>query len=239
LAAPKRLTTYHPPLAAYLCYDYRMKPQAKKLLQELEFLFENYSNELRATTQPYHLAKIKNKFTDYEYHPDDEVIRETLMEHVGSLPMLATAMYPFINDDEVDLGRALTMLAIHDIGELITGDENVFTKNPDSKQVEREAALKLLHKSYHDMFDEMENQASRTAKFAKAIDKINPDIIDYLAPADVTIVRYKGFAGTETTDEIIELIVKFKRPYMTWNPFMTEFHKLLMEELEKKLQGAK
>lgn len=211
---------------------------AKKLLNEVEFLFENYSREVRATTQPYQLAKIQDKFADYQYHPDDDVVRETLMEHVGSLPMLATAVYPFIDNADVDLGQALVMLAIHDIGELITGDENVFTKNVDSKIAEREGALKLLHKSYHDIFDEMETQSSPTAKFAKAIDKINPDIIDYLAPADITVLRYKGFAGLETADEITDLIVKFKRPYMLWSPFMTEFHELLMDELAKKIKST-
>lgn len=212
--------------------------QSKMLLNELEFLFENYSREVRATTQPYYLAKVRNKFADYEFNPDDEIIRETLMEHVGSLPMLATAVYPFINDDEVDLGQALIMLAIHDIGELITGDENVFTKKPGSKQAEREAALKLLHKSYHIIFDEIESVSSPTAKFAKSIDKINPDIIDYLAPPEVTLIRYKGFAGIDTAKDIIELIIKFKRPYMNWNPFMTDFHDLLMKELYKKLKKA-
>lgn len=207
------------------------------LLTELEFLFERYSQELRATTQPYYLAKISGQVKDYQYHPEDILVRETLMEHVGSLPMVATAFYPYIQDDGVDLGKALTMLAIHDIGELMTGDEMTFTKKPDGKAAEREAALKLLHKSYHDVYDDVETQASQSAKFAKAIDKITPDIVDYLTPADITIWRYRHFCKTEP-DGIIDLIIKFKRPYMLWNPFMTEFHKLLMKKLAAKLKAV-
>jgi len=205
-----------------------------ELLDELEFLYEKYSQELRASTQPYYLAKVKGEIKGYDYHPEDVLVRETLLEHVGSLPMVATAVYPYIDDDEVDLGQALVIMAIHDIGELITGDEMTFTKKASSKKPENEAALKLLHKSYHDTYQDAEEQGTKSAKFAKAVDKITPDIMDYLTPADVTIWRYKHYVGVEP-DEIVGLLLKHKRPYMLWNPFMTELHKVLCEKLADKL----
>jgi HD domain-containing protein len=128
------------------------------------------------------------------------------------------------------------MLAIHDIGELITGDEMTFTKSKDKKDPEMEAARKLLHPYYHDIYEDVEYQKSKSAKFAKAVDKITPDIFDYLTPADITAWRYKHFVDVEPS-EVIGLLLKHKRPYMLWNPFMTEFHKLLCEGLEKKLTG--
>jgi hypothetical protein len=128
------------------------------------------------------------------------------------------------------------MLAIHDIGELITGDEMTFTKKKSAKDPERTAALSLLHTSYHDAYDDVESQTSSSAKFAKAIDKITPDIYDYLTPADVTIWRYKHFVGI-SPDKIIALIEEKKRPYMLWNPFMTEFHILLLDRLSAKLKA--
>lgn len=209
-------------------------PQVITLLDELEFLFEKYSEELRATTQPYYLRKIEKHVTGYEYRPEDALIRESLMEHVGSLPVVAVAFYPYINDINVDLGQSLIMLAIHDIGELITGDEMTFTKKVSAKDPERNAALSLLHGSYHDIYNDVETQTSMSAKFAKAIDKITPDIIDYLTPADITLRRYKHFVGTEP-GAIASLIEEKKRPYMLWNPFMTEFHVLLLERLAAKL----
>ena len=106
---------------------------AHELLEELEFLFEKYSQELRASTQPYYLAKVAGTVKDYAYHPEDILVRESLMEHVGSLPMVATAFFPFIKDEGVDLGDSLIMLAIHDIWELVTGDEMTFTKKAGSK----------------------------------------------------------------------------------------------------------
>lgn len=209
--------------------------QVEKLLGELEFLFRAYSEEPRAITQPYYLARLMSRYPDYTYSPDDTLIRESLMEHIGSSPIVAVAFYPYIDDPEVDLGRALTMLAIHDIGELTTGDEISFTKKADGKQAEHDAALQLLHPSHHKLFEEIDAITSRTAEFAKAIDKITPDIWDYFTPAAITMPRYKHFVGVEA-DEIVGLITHHKRPYMLWNPFMTEFHELLMDGLAAKLR---
>lgn len=191
---------------------------------------------MRATTQPYHLKKYTDKHTDYTYNPEDMIVRESLLEHIGSLPMVAVAFYPLLDNKNVDLGQTLTMLAIHDIGELVTGDEMIFTKKVSRKRPEHEAAIKLLHASYHKVYEEVESQASPSAKFAKAIDKITPDILDYLTPAGITIQRYKHFVGVGP-DGIVDLILKHKRPYMLWNPFMTEFHKLLLDKLSDKLKA--
>lgn len=209
--------------------------KALELLKKLEFLFEKYSNEPRAMTQPYLLQRVIDSNPNYEYHPDDVVVREPLMEHVGSLPVVATAFYPYINDDQVDLGKALIMLAIHDIGELKVHDEMSFTKQASAKDPERDAALSLLDPYYHNMYEDVESQASVTAKFAKAIDKVTPDIFECFSPAEITLKRYKHFVGLETTEEIIDLISRKKQPYMAWNPFMAEFHKLLLDRLAAKL----
>jgi hypothetical protein len=206
----------------------------QEVLARIEFLFERYSLERRGNTQPYLLRVVSDRLKDYQYNPADDLIRETLFEHVGSLPVLATALFPHINDPAVNLGDALTMLAIHDIGELTTGDEVTFTKQDEVKGAEYSAALELLDPYYHSAYNDVETKTSASAKFAKAIDKITPDIFDYLTPADVTIQRYKHFVGIDA-NQIIDTIVKYKRPYMTWNPFMTEFHVYLMDKLSTKL----
>jgi hypothetical protein len=212
------------------------KSQPERLLDQLEFLFERYSLEPRSMTQPFLLGRVQQRVPGYAYDPEDPVIRESLMEHVGSLPMVATTIFPHISDSEVDLGQALVMLAVHDIGELVIHDEITFTKDHSSNTEEQDAALSLLDPSYHALYDDVESQTSTTAKFAKAIDKITPDIWDYLTPADITAARLKHFVGVDR-DQIVDLIVKHKRPYMLWNPFMTEFHILLMDKLAAKLSA--
>ena len=208
----------------------------QEILNKVEFLFERYSLERRAITQPYLLQIAQREIKDYPYGPDNDLVRESLIEHIGSLPMLGTALYPYIDDAEVDLGQALIMLAIHDIGELITGDQMVFTKKADANIAEREAALSLLDPQYHDIYDDVDSKGSKSAKFAKAIDKLNPDIIDYLMPPEITKWHYKYYVGIEPS-QIIETIEKHKRPYMLWNPFLTKFHIHLLKRLDKKLKA--
>ncbi len=206
----------------------------EEILDNVEFLLSRYSMHHRAMTQPYLLQTVVDAVPGYEYNPEDKLVRETLIEHVGCLPILATALYPYIDDSEVDLGEALIMPAIHDIGELIVGDENVFTKQQVGKKAEFEAGLNLLHPSYHQLYEAVENRTTKSALFAKAIDKIAPDIIDYLTPADITKNRLQYFAILETS-QIVPKIIELKRPYMLWNPFMEEFHSHLMKKLEVKL----
>jgi 5'-deoxynucleotidase YfbR-like HD superfamily hydrolase len=172
---------------------------------------------------------------DYVWNPDDFIIRESLLEHVGSLPIVASQLYPFIDDAEVDLGHALALLSIHDIGELATGDEITFTKKASKADNEKAEALKLLHPSMHEMYLEIEERRTQTARFAKAIDKITPDILDLVTPVELNIKRYQHFAKMEPK-EIVPKIREFKHPYMTWNPFMTGFHLELLDRMEKQFK---
>jgi hypothetical protein len=207
------------------------------ILNNIAKILNGYVEEKRFTTKQARLNEIKEKFSSYEYDPDDAIIRETLLEHVGTTPIVATILYPHINDPEVDLGMALRMLAVHDIGELVVGDEIVFKKSHD-KKTEQAAALNLLDPIYHGIYLEAESLGSKTAKFAKSVDKISADIEDYLTDADVTDMRFARFVDTPR-NKIVGLIRKHKRPYMEWNEFMLGFHDYLMKQLGKKLGSAK
>lgn len=211
------------------------QPSYSQILDQLIDVYSRYSHEYRATTQPYHLTILQGAQPAYIWDPDDLIVRESLLEHVGSLPIVASQLYPYIADPEVDLGHALALLSIHDIGELTTGDEITFTKQTGKVGNERAEALKLLHPSMHEMYLEVEERRTKTAMFAKAVDKIAPDILDYVTPVELTVKRYKHFAKREPR-EIVSTIREFKHPYMTWNPFMTGFHLELLGRLDKQLQ---
>jgi len=211
-----------------------VSPEVEQAFDNVTMLLEKYSLERRATTQPFLLQAVQEANPNYTYDPNDPVIRETLLEHVGSLPVVATALFPHINDPEVNLGDVLTMLAIHDIGELATGDTITFVKKVTDADEEQVEALKLLDPFYHAMYRDVEAKGSKSAKFAKSIDKITPDFFDYLTPADITLWRMKNFANVDP-DKIVDVIVEHKRPYHLWSPFMTELHKYLMDRLAEKL----
>lgn len=211
------------------------KMEPKDLLAKIITIYEGYSNEYRASTQPYHLQKVRDSINDYNYHFEDKLVREPLIEHVGSLPIVASTVYPFIKDDSVDLGRAMIIFSIHDIGEIVTGDEITFTKKKDVSNNEYEEALKLIHPSLHKYYDEIEELETSTAKFAKAIDKMTADIVDLMTPASITIERYSKHLG-KSADEIVPLIKEFKHPYMIWNDYLTELHLEVMRQLENQLK---
>jgi 5'-deoxynucleotidase YfbR-like HD superfamily hydrolase len=219
----------------------RMKTDKKTLedlLERLEKLYAGYATTVRSATDQYRLQELTKLVPDYTYNPADTIIRENLIEHVGSLPMVATELYPYINNPEVDLGKALIMLAIHDIGELTVGDTNTFVKgnSNNEKQAERDAAHELLHPSYLPLYSEVEERSSVTGEFAKSIDKIAPDILDYMVPVEITVERFKHFVNIEP-EEMVDLIIKHKRPYMLWNPFLTDFHIMLVDKFKEKLEA--
>ncbi len=210
------------------------KPDYEKILDNVIDIFQRYAYEYRATTQPFRLKLLQELQPQYQYRAEDLILRENLMEHVGSLPVIATLLYPYLNEPEVNLGHVLEMLAIHDIGELITGDEIVFTKKESSKISEQQEALKLIHPSLHQAYNEVEARQTKSAMFAKSVDKIAPDFMDLITPADITVKRFKQLVKIEAA-EIMPLIRKHKTPYMEWNNFLCDFHKVLMQRLESKL----
>lgn len=193
-----------------------------ELLDELITLLQGYGSLHRKSTQPFIHTKLSRLFPDYEFTFDDESIRETLLEHVGSLPIVATFLHPHL-EKSVDLGRTLIMLAIHDIGELTVGDELVFLKEDTVKGSEREAAQALLHGSYAELYDELEAGQTYEARFALSVDKITPDIYDLLCGEEYTIRRLSAQASWKS-EEVIRNIRARKRPYMEWSSFLTEFH---------------
>ncbi len=206
-----------------------------KIIDTICELIKGYSQVYRKTTQPFVWADLKSQNGDLEYDPESVLIRERLVEHVGSLPIVATTLYPYINDPEVSLGDTLIMLAIHDIGELKVGDEIAFKKNDKSNDLETKEALSMLDPIYHDYYNDIENLSTKTGKFAKAVDKITGDIFDYLTPLEINLKRFKHYMNIEK-DQIVDLFLKHKRPYMLWNPFMEALHIRLIERLKENIE---
>ncbi len=200
-------------------------------MHELDFLLKGYSNEMRTNVNPYRFAQRKEKSPAFQYEPGDRTVHETLMEHVGTLPILATYFHGHVTEP-VNLGRVLELLAVHDIGEIVVGDESTFTKKEDEGDIEQKEALKILNEKHHAAYLEFKENKTNEAKFAKSVDKIAPDILDVLTDIDITAKRLKHFANIELKN-IPNTIEKFKSPHMQWSTFFREFH----AELIKKLRG--
>lgn len=198
----------------------------EQIMTDVEYLIRQYSNTKRNAVQPFIHETYKKHNPDYVYKPQDDVVRESVLEHVGMLPVLAVYFHPYC-EKTVDLGKALRLLAIHDIGELVTGDESVFTKDYQNNQNEVSAALSLLHDSFHDDYLEFENLGSNEAKFAKSIDKMVGDFYDIFSDPQMTKDRYDYFVKKDIS-KMAEMKLSKKYKYMEWSEFFTDFYPLLM-----------
>lgn len=145
-----------------------------------------------------------------------------MIEHVGCLPIIATFLHPYL-DKPVDLGKVLTILAIHDIGEIELGDELTFTKKSDQANIEFTTGLGLLHPNYHSIYKEVFELLTPESKFAKSIDKIAPDILDLICGESYSVERVASQAQWERGG-VIQRIRDKKRPFMLWSQFMTDLH---------------
>lgn len=200
----------------------------KDLITQLKDYYLMYASEHRSSVQPVKLS-LANEH-DLHLNFEDKIVRESLIEHVGHLPVTATLIFPHLNEPEVNLGDALIMLAIHDIGELELGDHAIFIKSNIQNDEEKKVALKMLDKIYHEKYLDMEEQKTKTGKFAKSIDKVVADILDLVVPKEVSIARYESMGVLQ--NQIVPKKREKKMHYMLWNPFLANFYEALLSELE-------
>jgi len=213
-----------------------MNKSFEEIFSEIESLLKNYTNEFRTSVQPFRHEIRKQIDPSFKFEPEDRYVRESLIEHVGALPILAVYFHSHVTEP-VNLGRVLEMLAIHDIGETTMGDEIIFTKTDESENLEAREALKLLDKQHHDIYQEFLAQKTNEAKFAKSVDKISPGIYDGLTDVNITKIRLKHFANMDA-DVIVDTMIRFKSPYMQWSAFFREFHDGLMVKLRRMFDEA-
>lgn len=153
--------------------------------------------------------------------------REPLIEHVGHLPIIASFLHPHLEHrKEVDLGRVLIMLSIHDIGETIVGDVMAYKKNVAHAEKEHEEALKLLTPDLIAYYEEFEAGESWDAKFAHSVDAAAPFLHEIIMP---NLTR-KRFAVHDFNSEKIE---KKKRPMFVWDSVLADIFEIVLDTYHK------
>jgi hypothetical protein len=194
----------------------------EQTLNGLIELHKNYSTVHRRT-----IALDKYGSNKLEVEPTNEVVRESLLEHIGSLPVVATYLYPLLEQkNKVDLGKVLTMLAVHDIGETVVGDSHPHQKTESSIETERLEALKLLSKEYHSVFEESENGETLEAKFAKSVDVFATFLVDLMLPPEYVAKRLAAYNFSS------ELFVEKRYEVFAWDNSL----KVLFAEVIKRYQ---
>ena len=112
--------------------------------------------------------------------------RENDAEHAWHMALMAVVLQEYSNE-EVDLMKVMTMLLIHDIVEIDAGDTYAYDTEGLKSQAEREAkAAKRIfgilpddQKDYMmDLFHEFEEGETAEARFAKALDNVQPVMLN-------------------------------------------------------------
>ena len=105
---------------------------------------------------------------------------ENSAEHSWQIALLALSLVPYAQSD-VNALRIVTMLLLHDIVEIDTGDKFAYHESHDDFENELAAAKRIFallpeqqHRDYLALWQEFEAAETADAKFAKGIDRLMP-----------------------------------------------------------------
>ncbi|GAA3683309.1 hypothetical protein GCM10022237_47500 [Nocardioides ginsengisoli] len=114
--------------------------------------------------------------------------RENDAEHSWHLALMVILLAEYA-DEPIDVGHAIKLVVIHDLVEIYAGDSPVFAPDAADDQAEREAAAAtrlfgLLPPdqaaSMRALWDEFESGATPEARFGKAMDRLEPMLLNWL-----------------------------------------------------------
>lgn len=121
----------------------------------------------------------------YTRSPVDFARGENSAEHSWHVGLCAMTLAP-VYAPGVDLGRVLRMLAIHDLVEIEVGDVPLHEQQARAaiEPAEREAAEQIFGRieggeEMHDLWQEFEDLGSDEARFARAVDRTQPLILNW------------------------------------------------------------
>jgi putative hydrolase of HD superfamily len=113
---------------------------------------------------------------------------ENSAEHSWYLAVLAILLWEHAKNPSIDLLRILKMVVVHDIVEVDAGDTFIYDEDGASEKSARESAASerifaLLPAdqeiNVRALWEEFESGLTREAKFANAIDRLEPILLNY------------------------------------------------------------
>jgi len=117
----------------------------------------------------------------------DRSRRENSAEHSWHLALMVLVLAEHAPPG-IDLGRVMAMVVLHDLVEIDAGDLSVYASEADQarqRQAERAAADRLYQllppaqgSALRALWDEFEERATAEAKFARALDRLQPMLIN-------------------------------------------------------------
>lgn len=157
--------------------------------------------------------------------------RESVAEHSWRVVLMAY----FLKDEfpEVDINKVMLMCAIHDLGEIFTGDIPTFKKTKEDEEKEEQllndwvASLPSPYcEELKELYKEMDERKTTEAKLYKALDSL-----------EAVIQHNESDISTwEPHEYDLNLTYAFDR--VTFSPYMQALRQAIYEETEQKIKDA-
>jgi putative hydrolases of HD superfamily len=172
----------------------------------------------------------------YELYKLKQVNRKTVIlkrnestaEHIYSTIMLAKYFLKKIKD--LDENKVINLILYHDLCEIYAGDTFTSERTEITNRKEQEATIKLskiipteLSKEFLDYWNEWLAQETNEAKFAKAMDKLDPPINELY-----NMHKWKEYGYTE------KMLRKTKEKYLLPFPELIDFFEEMIIEYKKR-----
>ncbi|MFD9700518.1 HD family hydrolase [Lentzea sp. NPDC059081] len=115
--------------------------------------------------------------------------RENDAEHSWHLALMVMTLAEYA-DEPVDVGHTIKLVVVHDLVEIYAGDTPLYDTEAGASQQEREeaAADRLFgllpedaEREMRALFDEFEARTTPEARFAKAMDRLQPLLLNWMA----------------------------------------------------------
>lgn len=192
---------------------------------------EIFSREkvLEETAKLQYLYGLK-KVIRYDQNRHETDSTESVAEHVYGMMLLAQYFLPLENQaGDWDRAKIYEMICLHDIDEIETGDTLGYQKTPEIRALELSAMKHTITKSPEHLKDfmttrveEYEARQTMEAKFAKAIDKIEPLF---------QIFNEEGKAILQRNKTTAEQSLRIKVPYIEEFPYIKQFAAIIHSEM--------
>jgi putative hydrolases of HD superfamily len=165
---------------------------------------------------------------DQDRHETDST--ESVAEHVYGMLILAQYFLPLENPEgDWDRARLYEMITLHDIDEIETGDMLGYQKTAETRALELAAMKRTIENAPVHMqahmnrrVTEYETRETREARFAKAIDKIEPLF---------QIFNEEGRAILKRNKTTAEQSLSIKTSYVKDFPYIKRFTDVIHDAL--------
>ncbi|MFC4853398.1 HD domain-containing protein [Actinophytocola glycyrrhizae] len=156
-----------------LLVEHRPLPIDGRLGQQLAFLIE--VDRLKTVLRASPLAAVDR--------------RENDAEHSWHLALMVPVLAEYA-DEPIDVGHTIRLVVVHDLVEIYAGDTPIYDDELRVDQAERELAAAgrlfgLLPDDqaveFRALWDEFEEHRTPEARFAKAIDRLEPNLLNWMA----------------------------------------------------------